>query len=104
MKQMTENRKMFWVLSLLMILGVALIPELAMAQTFDGTFLNLTKNGTFAKIITFGLYVVAGWKWFSFFNNFNLGNALVDIATPAILTILAMKWAEILAWAMKSTG
>ena len=101
MKQMMENRKMFWVLSLLMILGVALIPELAMAQAFDGTFLNLTtKGGTFAKIITFGLYVVAGWKWFNFFNNFNLGNALLDIATPAILTILAMKWTEILKWAM----
>jgi hypothetical protein len=82
------------------LLAVMIIPELAFAQ-FDGTFLSITQNKTFANTVTFGLFCYAGYTWFSFFSNFELASAFMNVLKPAIITFLAFKWQEALTFFFK---
>lgn len=82
------------------LVAIMVIPELAMAQ-FDGKFLSITENKTFANTITFGLFCYAGYSWFQFFSSFELASAFMNILKPAIVTFLAFKWKEALTFFFK---
>ena len=99
--KMVKEQKAMLLFTVVGILAISLVPEFAMAQAFKENFTSLATNPTFSKIITFGLYMVAGYSWFVFFQNFKLEGALIAVVPPAVLIFLAMKWTDVIAWAFK---
>lgn len=77
---------------------VLFAPEFAMAAAGDKNLANMLKDGNVVKIITFGLAILAAWKWFEYFANFSPAGAFLAIVTPAILTFLAFQWQTVLGW------
>lgn len=89
-----ENVKATGVLMVVAMLAF-LLPEASHAQNV-GKLLGDTQY--FKPIVTFGLGVYAGWKWFQYFANFSPGSAFTDIIVPAVMTFLAFKWTDVLKW------
>lgn len=99
--KMIKEQKTMWLFMVIGFLAVALVPEFAMAQAFSENFTSIVGNATFSRIITFGLYMVAGYSWFVFFQNFKLDGALLAVVPPAVLLFLAMKWKDVIKWAFQ---
>lgn len=99
--KMIKEQKAMWLFMVVGILAITLIPEFAMAQAFSENFTSIVNNSTFKRIITFGLYMVAGYSWFVFFQNFKLDGALLAVIPPAVLLFLAMKWTDVIKWAFQ---
>lgn len=79
-----------------LIAVILFMPQFAMAA--DANVGTLLKNPNVKTIITFGLALLATWKWFEYFANFAPGNAFLMIITPGVLTFLAFQWDKVLGW------
>ena len=81
-----------------LIAVILFMPQFAMAAGPSTNLKNMLADGNVVKIITFGLAILAAWKWFEYFANFTPGGAFLAIVTPAVLTFLAFQWSTVLGW------
>lgn len=94
MKKFQTN---YLVFTLLMV--VMMIPELALAgNSAQGNIGQLLNNPLFKGAIDLGLLLLAGFKWFDYFAEFDPKSAFKNVIIPAVLTFLAFQWLDVLRW------
>lgn len=100
MKAMTINKNVkFLAVTVALASLFMVLPQVAQASSGDmGNVGVLLKTNEFRRILTFGLGLLAAWKWFEFFSNFNPGSVFTNIIVPAFITFLAFKWQTVLGW------
>lgn len=78
-----------------------LMPEIALAQGTNAqktNFASLLSNPLFKNAIDIGLLLLAGWRWFNYFSDFQPDSAFKNIIVPAVITFLAFQWLDVLRW------
>lgn len=101
MKNLSVMKKNGWTVFLvLMVLTVCMVPELALASSNaqQASLKSLLSNPFFKSAIDLGLLIYAGYKWFTYFSNFNPQSAFSDILVPGVMTFLAFQWLDVLGW------
>jgi hypothetical protein len=94
MKIFTKNYLVFTLAMVAMIL-----PELAFAgNAAQGNIGQLLNNPLFKGAIDLGLLLLAGFKWFDYFAEFDPKSAFRNVIVPAVLTFLAFQWLDVLRW------
>lgn len=95
MKNLKNN---YLVLSLIMMVSLVL-PEVALAgNSMQGNLGTLLNNPLFKGAIDLGLLLLAGFRWFDYFAEFDPASAFKRIIVPAVLTFLAFQWVDVLRW------
>lgn len=103
MKAVFESLKKdnFWVFLLLVgVFAVLGTTEVAFAQNNSKVqnFKTFLTDPFFKGAIDLTLLILAGYKWFSYINNFNPSNAFMEALVPAALTFFAFQWTQVLNW------
>lgn len=94
MKIFTKNYLVFT-----LMMAVMMIPELAFAgNSAQGNINQLLSNPLFKGAIDLGLLLLAGFKWFDYFAEFDPKSAFRNVIIPAVLTFLAFQWLDVLRW------
>lgn len=82
-----------------MMMVVMMIPEMAFAgNSMQGNIGTLLNNPLFKGAIDLGLLLLAGFKWFDYFAEFDPKTAFRNVIIPAVLTFLAFQWLDVLRW------
>lgn len=93
--------KMYSYLNIFLILGIILLPEIALAgNTQTQNFQRFVTEGVFKNVIDLGLLFLAAFQWFLYWNSFSPEKAFKDIIVPAVITFLAFNWV----WMLEIVG
>lgn len=76
------------------VMAILFVTDAAMAA---GTSeLSSLLGGQGKTIIDWGFYLFAALKWYEYFANFDSKSAFANLLTPALITILAFQWTNVL--------
>ena len=82
-----------------LLMAVMMIPEMAFAgNSMQQNIGTLLANPMFKGAIDLGLLLLAGFKWFDYFAEFDPKSAFRNVIVPAVLTFLAFQWLDLLRW------
>lgn len=89
--KMTKKKAINY-LPLMMVLMIAIMPEISFGAVTLQTNQFISQTSTFGKIITAGLWFFMIQEWWNFIVNFKWSNVANQIMTPAIITYFALQW------------
>lgn len=93
--------KVEWTKWILMTAVMFIMTALCSTEVFAnnaqfGELSGFVTTGMPKKIIDFGFAGYCLWLWFKFFMDFQPAGFLKDIIVPALMTVLAFNWVQIL--------